>query len=115
MATQQSLFPEIDQPEKSLKGTGKKSGGFIELPVHGMSCGKCVAKVTGALQAVDGVENAEVSLDEKLAKVRYDMERTGPERLAEAVVAAGFRLAPEDMAPSPESEERPVELRNNFV
>ena len=36
----------------------------VELIVEGMSCGKCQAKVTAALEAVDGVDSVTVTLDE---------------------------------------------------
>ena len=97
MATQQSLFPEIDQTEKGLKEPGDKPLAYVELPVHGMSCGKCVAKLTSALQAAPGVGKAEVSLEDSLARIHYDDAVTNPDRLADVVIAAGFRLEPEDV------------------
>ncbi len=94
MATQQSLFPEIDQPEKGLKGTGDRPLAYVELPVHGMSCGKCVARVTSALLAADGVEKVEVLLGESLAKIHYRAEVTSPGTLSQVIVDAGYRLEP---------------------
>jgi len=40
------------------------------LKIEGMTCGHCVAAVKKALEAVPGVENAEVSLSEGRAAVR---------------------------------------------
>jgi copper chaperone CopZ len=40
-----------------------------KIQVTGMTCMHCVGAVTKALQAVAGVEKAEVSLDEKQAVV----------------------------------------------
>ena len=65
-----------------------------EFSVHGMSCGKCVGKVTEALQAVPGVESADVSLAEKRATVVFDDRQTTHETLTAAVVAAGFQIPP---------------------
>jgi Cu+-exporting ATPase len=107
MATQQSLFPEIDQPEKSLKETGDKPLAYVELPVHGMSCGKCVATVTDALQATDGVDKVEVSLEEALAKIHYLADKTTPELLAAVIVDAGFYLEPEESVAPDEEEVAP--------
>jgi len=39
------------------------------IKVTGMTCGHCVAAVTKALQNVPGVEQAEVSLEQKQARV----------------------------------------------
>lgn len=62
----------------------------VELGVEGMSCGGCVASVTGALQRVPGVKKVEVSLAQKLARV----EGAGmdPARLRQAIEDAGFDL-----------------------
>jgi copper chaperone CopZ len=39
------------------------------IKITGMTCNHCVAAVTKALQNVPGVEQAEVSLEQKQAKV----------------------------------------------
>ena len=57
------------------------------LLITGMTCGHCVAAVTRALQAVPGVQTAEVSLERKQAVVRG----TAPAaRLVEVVQAQGY-------------------------
>jgi copper chaperone len=60
------------------------------IKVAGMSCDGCVRNVTGVLQALDGVEVAEVSLGKSEARVRYDPARVTVEALREAVERAGF-------------------------
>jgi copper chaperone CopZ len=59
----------------------------------GLTCDDCVRKVTGALLAIDGVDSAEVSADYEWANVIYDPELTGPERMAQAIEAAGYGAA----------------------
>ncbi len=54
-------------------------------------------RVTAALRAVDGVQDAQVSLAEKRAVVTYDPARVQPPALAAAVRDAGY----EPGAPSP--------------
>jgi len=39
--------------------------GQVRLHIEGMTCGHCVAAVKGALQAVAGVESADVNLERK--------------------------------------------------
>ncbi len=75
-----------------------------DVPIHGMSCQKCVAKVTAALSAVDGVAAVEVSLSGKRGRVT--VHAGGPDRqaLLAAVVDAGFHLEPQQR----ESAEVPV-------
>lgn len=37
------------------------------VKIEGMSCGHCTARVSAALMGLDGVENAEMSLENKTA------------------------------------------------
>ena len=60
------------------------------IRISGMTCGSCVLSVQGVLKAVDGVADAQVSLDTGLADVSYDETRTSPEQLKSAVRNAGF-------------------------
>ncbi len=57
------------------------------LEVTGMTCGHCVAAVTKALQAVAGVESAEVSLEKKQAVVKGAAD---PQQLIQAVKSEGY-------------------------
>lgn len=59
------------------------------LNVEGMNCNHCVASVTKALEEVEGVKKAEVSLDDKRAVVEMDKEVSN-EVLEKAVEGAGF-------------------------
>lgn len=62
----------------------------VILHVPGMNCSLCPPTVKKALQRVPGFIDADVSLDTKRAVVRYDSEKTSPERLATAVSNAGY-------------------------
>ena len=59
----------------------------ITLNVSGMHCPKCVARVKEALEAVDGVVSAQVSLEEEKAVV---VGTASPEALIAAVTAIDF-------------------------
>jgi len=61
------------------------------LKVEGMSCGHCKAAVEKALKAVDGVEDAVVSLEEKTAQVTLNKE-VPDHVLAKAVTDAGYEV-----------------------
>ncbi|WP_434629609.1 heavy-metal-associated domain-containing protein [Chromobacterium sp. CV08] len=63
------------------------------LNIDGMSCGGCVGSVTGLLSGMAGVVGAEVSLEEKRARVQYDPAVVSPEELAAAVRDAGFDVS----------------------
>ena len=69
----------------------KTAGTTISLPVEGMSCASCVGRVERALGKVEGVEAVSVNL----ATERADIRTSGsldPERLAQAVEAAGYSV-----------------------
>jgi copper chaperone len=62
----------------------------LALKVKGMSCGHCVKAVTGALQGVSGVNNAQVDLEGGRALVEYDETKATPAQLVGAVMAEGY-------------------------
>ena len=57
------------------------------IEVTGMSCQHCVAAVTKALQAVPGVQHAEVDLAQARARVAGDAPS---QALLDAVTQAGY-------------------------
>ena len=56
--------------------------------VGGMSCGNCVAKLSGALESVNGVSSVEVEVG--LAKVNHDGAETS--EIEGAITASGFTV-----------------------
>ena len=73
---------------KIVKNKGEDSMEKI-LNVEGMSCNHCVASVRKALEGLDGVREADVSLDDKKARVELDKD-LADEVLVKAVEDAGF-------------------------
>lgn len=59
----------------------------IRLVISGMKCGGCVANVQKALEALDGVDTVEVSLEEASATVTGDV---APNELTRVVTEAGY-------------------------
>ncbi len=64
----------------------------ITVPVYGMSCQKCVAKVTAALQEIDGVLEVNVSLPEQLGRITVTDPGPARDQLLDVVVKAGFQI-----------------------
>ena len=60
------------------------------LNVEGMSCGACVGHVTRALQALTGVQSAEVSLEDKKAVVTYYSTQVQVPQMLEAIADEGY-------------------------
>lgn len=73
---------------KIIKNKGEDSMEKI-LNVEGMSCNHCVASVRKALEGLDGVREADVSLEDKKARVELDKD-LADQVLVKAVEDAGF-------------------------
>jgi Cu+-exporting ATPase len=63
--------------------------GRLDLPITGMTCASCAARVEKRLNRLDGVE-ASVNYATETASVAFDPSRVAPERLVEAVEQAGY-------------------------
>src|SRR5947199_10836807 len=74
----------------------------VTLPVGGMTCAACQARVQRALARAPGVEDATVNLLLHNASVTFDPAATSPERLVEAIRATGY----EAKLPSAPNESR---------
>ncbi len=60
------------------------------IRVEGMSCGHCVMAVKKAIESVDGVKEANVSLEDKEAVVEYDEKKAKLGDIRGAVREAGY-------------------------
>ena len=60
------------------------------IPVKGMTCAACVARVEKALKGVDGVVSAQVNLATERATVEYVPSQAGIRELREAIIKAGY-------------------------
>ena len=79
----------VGAPAKEANSSAAHSS-EAQLRIEGMKCHKCAGHVREALEAVPGVESAEVNLEEKRATVRT-AGAVPDEMLVGAVVEAGFR------------------------
>ncbi len=65
----------------------------LQLPIRGMTCASCVARVERALRRVEGVRSASVNLAAEQATVEVE-PGLDPARLKQAVEAAGYEVVP---------------------
>ncbi|MFC4652820.1 copper ion binding protein [Lactococcus nasutitermitis] len=61
------------------------------LKIEGMTCDMCVKHVSEALESVDGVKSAKVSLKKNEAQVKFDEPATLTQ-MSTAVAAAGYKI-----------------------
>ncbi len=66
----------------------------LALDVDGMSCEACVGHVTRALQGLDGVQSAQVSLADKEAQVTYDPAKVQAAQMVDAIEEEGYQASP---------------------
>lgn len=80
----------------------------LTLPVEGMTCASCVARVEKALTNVEGVRAAAVNLATEKARIEFDPAVVNIEKLRAAVSDAGYSLhVPGDQAaPTADGEDR---------
>jgi len=75
------------------------NGKTVLIPVEGMSCAACAARVRKALASVSGVSDVEVSLVGRRAQVRFDPGRVTSEQLVAAINDLGYRAGTPAEAP----------------
>jgi Cu+-exporting ATPase len=92
------------------RGGTPGAGRRVDVPIEGMSCAACVARVETALRGVPGVEGAAVNLATERAQVVLADPSVPVARLREAVKAAGYDIpagieAEAAAPPDPERDE----------
>jgi copper chaperone len=65
----------------------------ITLSVPDISCGHCKSSLEGALQPLDGVESASVSIDERNVAISYDDASIDIETFIAAIDEQGYEVA----------------------
>ena len=65
----------------------------LDLPIAGMTCAACAARIEKQLNKLPGVEAA-VNFASERATVRYAAAEIGPDRLVETIRKAGFEVPP---------------------
>lgn len=75
-----------------MEKSGMQAIKTVTLPVEGMTCASCVARVEKTLTRVDGVEQAAVNLASERVTFSFDPGKTNLHALAAVVEEAGYKL-----------------------
>ena len=75
---------------EAMLAAERKEASTVVLPVTGMTCAACQARVQRTLQAEPGVADATVNLLMNSATVHYHPEATSPSRFVDAIKATGY-------------------------
>lgn len=81
------------------------------LPVQGMSCQKCVAKLTAALEQTIGVLDVSVDLEAAECRLQFDPSRTSSQTIADVILATGFTVGQKPVVTRVDSAQSTAELR----
>ena len=86
------------------------------LPVEGMTCAACVARVEKSLNKIGGVSNATVNLAAETVRLEYDVEQVSLESIAQSLYESGYDLIikkePDNV--SERLHEREIDIRRDF-
>jgi len=80
----------VDQVDSKFKASLVAE--IVDISVEGMTCQSCVKVITAKLQEVEGVMQAEVSLEEKQAHVEFDPGQTTAESLVKVINGMGTKF-----------------------
>ncbi len=70
----------------------------VQLPVEGMTCAACVARVEKALVGLEGVDKAQVNLVSGKATITYRPEKVGVAAMANLVTDLGYQVPQEELS-----------------
>ena len=80
-----------DSKQKDNLNTESVSGETVEIKLPTIQCGTCKKNITKAIKKIDGINQIDLSVDDKLVKVSFDGSKTNPEKIESAIVMAGYQ------------------------
>ncbi|MFZ5641023.1 MAG: heavy metal translocating P-type ATPase [Bacillota bacterium] len=70
----------------------------VALPLKGMTCAACVARIEKALKSLAGITDAKVNLATGKATVDYEPEKTGVQDIVRVITDLGYEVAAEELS-----------------
>ena len=64
----------------------------VSLPIEGMTCSSCAARIEKVLSRINGVNEAAVNFASEQASIHYDADHISPVELAAAIDKTGFTV-----------------------
>lgn len=86
--------PALVRAEQPPAAQAETALATVSIPIKGMACSACAARVTKTLSAIDGVNSVDVSAPKGSARVKYAAAKVSPEQLRAAVNKIGFEAGP---------------------
>lgn len=86
----------------------------ISVPVEGMTCASCVARVEKTLSKLDGIKNVSVNLATEKATFEFDQEAVSQKDIAEAIEDAGYKIDFSSLHKKNESTQQSTKFESDF-
>jgi len=90
----------------------------VSLPVQGMTCASCVARVEKSISKINGIKNVSVNLATEKVSFEIDTEAAALEQVKETVEDAGYKIiissAADKSNNSSDSAEAKTELKSEY-
>jgi len=83
----------------------------IDLPVTGMTCAACAARIERSLNKAEGIKEASVNLATERATVRFDPSVTRVEKIVETIRDAGYDAIIPSSAPKADSDDEQSRIK----
>jgi len=80
----------IQGPEQADNNSSGQTE-VIEIKLPTMQCGTCKKNIEGAVKKMDGIEEVNVVVKEKIANVKFDKSKTDPSKIESVIVMAGYQ------------------------
>ena len=80
-----------NRPNQTVSAVASVPTEAIVVPVEGMSCQACVARVKKTLKDTPGVSEVRVSLEKHEAEIRYEPAKTSAEKVVKAIDEMGYK------------------------
>jgi len=90
-----------DNKETSVVRT---EGETVEIKLPTIQCGTCKRNISKSLKKVDGINEFDISVDDKAVTVNFDKNKTSLEKIEAAIVMTGYQA--NDKPADPEAYEK---------
>ncbi|QTA38879.1 copper-translocating P-type ATPase [Thermosipho ferrireducens] len=87
---------KVEDIKKVVKDAGydlefEKSAKTVTIPISGMTCASCAARITKEIQKLEGIEKVDVNFATEKALVTYDPSKVRVSAIKKAIENAGYK------------------------
>lgn len=88
--TQQTEKSNGDPDMQNKKSSGNTDQDHVMIKLSTMQCDVCKKNIENAVKKLDGIENVNVVVKEKVAHIDYDKSKTDISKIESTISAAGY-------------------------